>query len=195
MLEPWSWSWRRTRGERELFSSWLEASGVTVLACPGPLEPDYTCVGGREGGCPLADAADVVVLDMGLDSEALMTGTAAEALLGLYLTSSRPVVTLGSRGAEEIPGELIRLRRHPSRRGPSRSIARAFPVRARRTGYKDNTTLIVVPFPGALSIETDPLKARTLASRFVRPSPWLSVPVSKPLPSSSTSSTAWSSLR
>lgn len=102
-------------GERELFSSWLGGSGFTVLVCPGPTEPDYTCVGDRTGACPLADAADVVVLDMSLDSEALMTGTAAEELLGLYLVSGRPVVTLGSRDGDEVPGELIRLRRHPSR--------------------------------------------------------------------------------
>ncbi|MGH2579714.1 MAG: hypothetical protein ACRDHK_00260 [Actinomycetota bacterium] len=101
--------------ERELFSSWLEASGFTVMACPGPTEPDYTCVGDRTGACPLADAADVVVLDMSLDSEALMMGTAAEGLLGLYLVSGRPVVTLGSRDGDEVPGEVIRLRRHPTR--------------------------------------------------------------------------------
>ena len=112
--------------ERESFSSWLEESGFTVLACPGPTEPDYTCVGDRAGACPLADAADVVVLDMSLDSEALMTGTAAEGLLGLYLVSGRPVVTLASRGGEEVPGVLIRLRRHPTREallGAVRSVA------------------------------------------------------------------------
>jgi CheY-like chemotaxis protein len=101
--------------ERELFSSWLEASGFTVLACPGPTEPDYMCVGARTGACPLADAADVVVLDMSLDSEALMTGTAAEELLGLYLVSGRPVVVLGSRQGEQVAGQLVRMGRHPSR--------------------------------------------------------------------------------
>jgi len=116
--------------ERELFSSWLEASGFTVLACPGPTEPDYTCVGDRTGACPLADAADVVVLDMSLDSEALMTGTAAEELLGLYLVSGRPVVTLGSRDGDEVPGELIRLRRHPTREallGAVRGLSKSLP--------------------------------------------------------------------
>ena len=116
--------------ERELFSSWLEASGFTVLACPGPTEPDYTCVGDRTGACPLADAADVVVLDMSLDSEALMTGTAAEELLGLYLVSGRHVVTLGSRDGDEVPGELIRLRRHPTREallGAVRGLSKSLP--------------------------------------------------------------------
>jgi CheY-like chemotaxis protein len=101
--------------ERELFSSWLEGSGFTVLACPGPTKPDFTCVGDRKGTCPLAEGADVVVLDMSLESEALMRGTAAEDLLGLYLVSGRPVVTLGSRDGDEVPGELTRLRRHPTR--------------------------------------------------------------------------------
>lgn len=64
---------------------------------------------------PLAEAADVVVLDMSLESEALMWGTAAEDLLGLYLVTGRPVVTLGSRDGDEVPGELTRLKRHPTR--------------------------------------------------------------------------------
>ena len=108
--------------ERELFSSWLEGSGFTVLACPGPTEPDFTCVGDRKGTCPLAEAADVVVLDMSLESEALMRGTAAEDLLGLYLVSGRPVVTLGSRDGDEVPGELIRVRRHPTRETLLRAV-------------------------------------------------------------------------
>jgi len=98
--------------ERELFGGALEAEGFQVLSCPGPTEPDYTCVGGRSGACPLVGEAAVVVLDMGLDSEALMTGTAAEELLGLYLTAGRPVVALGSHAEPSIDGQLIRLRRH-----------------------------------------------------------------------------------
>ena len=33
------------RAERERFGTWLERSGFEVLMCPGPTEPDYTCVG------------------------------------------------------------------------------------------------------------------------------------------------------
>jgi hypothetical protein len=98
--------------ERERLGSALEVAGFEVLTCPGPTEPDYTCVGARRGTCPLAAGAAVVVLDMSLDSEALMTGTPAEELLGLYLTAGRPVLVLGSRAGEVIEGELLRLPRH-----------------------------------------------------------------------------------
>ena len=100
--------------ERERFGTWLEGAGFAVLACPGPTEPDYTCVGSREGACPLVAEADVVVLDMSLDSETLMTGTPAEELLGLYLMAGRPVVVLGSRQGEQVAGQLVRMGRHPS---------------------------------------------------------------------------------
>ncbi len=101
--------------ERERFGSWLEGAGFAVLTCPGPTEPDYTCVGTRGGACPLVAEAEVVVLDMSLDSETLMTGTPAEELLGLYLLAGRPVLVLGSRPGEQVAGQLIRMRRHPSR--------------------------------------------------------------------------------
>jgi len=102
------------RAERERFGTWLERSGFEVLMCPGPTEPDYTCVGAREGICPLAAEVDAVVLDMSLDSEAVMVGTSAEEILGFYLMSGRRVVALGSRSGDDVPGQLVRLRRHPS---------------------------------------------------------------------------------
>ena len=99
--------------ERIRFGTWLEEAGFDLLTCPGPTEPDYTCIGGRTGVCPLAAEASIVVLDMSLESEAVVMGTAAEDLLGMYLLSGHRVVVLGSRGGEEIPGQLVRLRRHP----------------------------------------------------------------------------------
>lgn len=101
--------------ERRRFGAWLERAGFEVLTCPGPSEPDYTCVGSRGGACPLAAEADLVVLDMSLDSEGVVIGTPAEELLGLYLQSGHRVVVLGSRPGEEVPGRLKRVRRHPER--------------------------------------------------------------------------------
>jgi DNA-binding response OmpR family regulator len=114
--------------ERDRIGTALESAGFDVLTCPGPTEPDYTCVGARDGVCPLVDDASVVVLDMSLDSEALMTGTPAEELLGLYLTSRRPVIVLGSRSAPDIAGELIRLRRHPEEEKLLRAVRELHPA-------------------------------------------------------------------
>lgn len=101
--------------ERDRFGSWLEEEGFDVIACTGPTEPDYTCVGARAGACPLAEAASVVVLDMSTKSEGVMQGTAAEELLGLYLLAGARVVALASHPGEEIRGHLVRMRRHPGR--------------------------------------------------------------------------------
>lgn len=99
--------------ERERFGSWLEGAGFDVLVCPGPTEPDYTCVGARDGTCPLLEEADLTVLDMSTDSEAVMMGTASEEILALYLLAGARVVALGSHPGEQIEGQLLRLRRHP----------------------------------------------------------------------------------
>ncbi len=99
--------------ERGRYGAWLEDAGFPVLVCPGPTEPDYTCIGSRGRACPLALDASVVVLDMSLDSETLLMGTSAEELLGLYLLTGHRVVVLGSRRGEEIPGLLVRLARDP----------------------------------------------------------------------------------
>jgi hypothetical protein len=112
--------------ERDRFGAWLEDEGIDLLVCTGPTEPDYTCIGARTGACPLAAEASVVILDMSLDSEAVVMGTAAEELLGMYLMSGHPVIVLGSHGGEEISGQLVRLRRHPRREeliGAVRSLA------------------------------------------------------------------------
>ncbi len=104
--------------ERERVGTWLEEAGFDVLTCPGPSGPDYTCVGSREGTCPLVAEADIVVLDMALESETVMEGTAADELLELYLMSDKPIVVLGSHGRRIDPyaDELVvRLERHPPR--------------------------------------------------------------------------------
>lgn len=99
--------------ERERIASSLEGLGYEVAICPGPTAPDYTCVGSREGTCALASEAAVIVLDMSLDSETVLTGTAAEELLALYLFGGHRVVVLGSHPGGEVPGQLVRLPRHP----------------------------------------------------------------------------------
>jgi hypothetical protein len=101
--------------ERERLARCLEESGYDVTTCPGPTGPDYTCVGSRTGTCVLASEATVVVLDMSLESEAVLTGTPAEEILALYLFGGSRIVALGSHPGGEVPGQLVRLHRHPER--------------------------------------------------------------------------------
>ena len=97
--------------ERERLAATLEGDGFRAFLCSGPTQPDYTCLGA--GRCPLASQDAVAVLDMRLDSDAVMQGTPAEDLLGLYLESGHPVVSLDSSRRGDEAGQLIRLRRHP----------------------------------------------------------------------------------
>jgi len=101
--------------ERERIASWLEDAGYEVATCPGPIGPDYTCVGSRGGICALAVHASVVILDMSLESEAVLSGTSAEELLAMYLFGGHKIVVLGSHPGGEVPGQLVRMRRHPER--------------------------------------------------------------------------------
>lgn len=70
--------------ERERLGEALEDAGYYVIACPGPTAPDYTCIGGREGYCPLLERADVVVLDPWLAGDEVGVGTTPDELLELY---------------------------------------------------------------------------------------------------------------
>lgn len=102
--------------ERERLGDVLERSGYDVVLCWGPTGPDYVCIGEREGGCPLVNGSDVVVLDLWLTSDTLMMGTPSDELLQLYLAAGKPVITLGGgerlrAGSEDEPVE--HLARHP----------------------------------------------------------------------------------
>ena len=70
--------------ERERLGDLLERAGFDVVECPGPSGPDYTCVGGREGRCALVEPADIVVLDLWLESDTMLCGTQSGELIGLY---------------------------------------------------------------------------------------------------------------
>jgi DNA-binding response OmpR family regulator len=82
---------------RDRIGRWLEYAGFDVLGCPGPSPPDYSCIGARDGRCALAVEANLVVLDLWLASDRVLTGTYAWSLLGYYLAWGRPVVALSPR--------------------------------------------------------------------------------------------------
>lgn len=108
------------RTEREQMASWINAGGMDVLECPGPSGPDYSCLGGRGKPCPLAMPADVVVLDMYLESDAVLRGTPAWELLLYYLHLGKRVVALAGESdpLEPLPDDEIEIVRRPAQREP-----------------------------------------------------------------------------
>jgi hypothetical protein len=104
--------------ERERLRGALETAGYEVISCPGPTAPDYTCIGGREGYCPLVEGADVVVLDPWLAGEDPAMGTSAQDLIELYTMRARTVVLLGPIGwsAPSIGGHVVALGDRPTDR-------------------------------------------------------------------------------
>ena len=123
---------------RERLGHALESAGYEVIPCPGPTAPDYTCIGGREGYCPLVEQADVVVLDPWLAGDELGVGTSANELVQLYSQRGRTVVLLGSIGWLDpfIGGHVVGLGDHPDAadvRGAVRSAPEADGFVLRRT--------------------------------------------------------------
>ncbi len=112
------------RAASEVISAWLREGGLDVVACPGPQAPSYVCAGGRGEPCPLAANADVVVLDLWLASDTVLTGTPALQLLSYYTSLGKPVVALErlSDPAASFVDDGVELVRWPPER---RSLLRA----------------------------------------------------------------------
>jgi hypothetical protein len=119
-------------GERERVGSALEEAGYQVIACPGPTAPDYTCMGGREGYCPLLERADVVVLDPWLAGDEIGVGTSPDDLLALYVGSGRTVVAIDAARLDPVErGSMIRLDRHPE----AQAVVAAVRIAAEADGF------------------------------------------------------------
>lgn len=101
--------------ERRQMSAWLEGEGYDVMFCPGPAEPDYTCLGGRGLPCPLAQAADVVVIDLTLRSDAMMTGTPGWMLMLYYYEMGKRIVAISNMDApvQPRPEDSVSIIRRP----------------------------------------------------------------------------------
>jgi CheY-like chemotaxis protein len=102
--------------ERERLGKVLEDAGYQVIVCPGPTAPDYRCIGGREGYCPLLEQADVVVLDPWLPGDELGVGTSSDELVALYAGRGRTIFVLGYSGGWQNPyaaGHVVYLDERP----------------------------------------------------------------------------------
>jgi CheY-like chemotaxis protein len=114
--------------ERELMAGILEEAGHQVMWCPGPSARDGTCVGTRDGACPLADAADAVVLDTRLQRDDVLGGATGWQLALFYRDSGVPLVALvePGGGSSLLRGEgVVLLRRPVSQDALLRALTRA----------------------------------------------------------------------
>lgn len=120
--------------ERSRLVEVLERQGWGVVSCPGPLGPDYSCVGGQTGRCPLVHPADAIVLDLWLPGDDLMMGTSVMELLSVYVSSGTPVVALGrSSFVRDLYGEerVSFLPRHPGADELIRAVQEATEIHRR----------------------------------------------------------------
>ena len=80
--------------DRELYGAWLEDAGMTPINCPGPKVPGFTCLGTCGRPCPLAEVADLAVVDTRQLPGLSTRGLPAWRLLRYYLGRGKPVVVI-----------------------------------------------------------------------------------------------------
>jgi hypothetical protein len=142
-------------GRREQVAAWLECAGFEVTMCPGPSAPDYTCIGGRGGSCPLVHGVDLIVLDLWIAGDMVQHGTSATDLLGYYVASGKPVIAFSHGDGEArlfAEEELVDLGWPPGRQElveAARALLGAGREDLSQTGIVTRT---VVPSSGELSM-------------------------------------------
>jgi len=82
--------------DREVYGAWLEDAGMTPINCPGPSLPGFSCLGTCGRPCPLADVADLAVLDTRQLPGWSKRGLPAWRLLRYYLGRGKPVVVIAA---------------------------------------------------------------------------------------------------
>ncbi|MBI4729039.1 MAG: hypothetical protein HY775_06000 [Acidobacteria bacterium] len=118
---------------RDRLAAWLSEAGFMPLTCAGPLAPEYTCPGGRGEACPLAEFADVAVLDLWLESDTAMVGTPGWQLLPYYIAMGKPVVALATEEDQlhPVPERLVTMLRRLPEKEQLLSAVRALAAEAR----------------------------------------------------------------
>lgn len=115
--------------QRRQISAWLDNAGLDeVMMCPGPGGPEYTCLGGRGGKCPLPSAADIVVVDLRLRSDEMMKGTPGWQLMLYYYEMGKQIVAIcgDADAVHPRPDQLLHVVRRPIEREEFLSAIRSF---------------------------------------------------------------------
>ena len=105
-------------GERERYGAWLEDAGMTPINCPGPRIPGFFCLGVCNRPCPLAQVADVAVLDTRQLPGLSKQGLPGWRLLRYYLAQGIPVVVIADHYRKDRtfrPEQVAILRPNPGK--------------------------------------------------------------------------------
>lgn len=81
-------------GLRDSVGGRLEDDGIEVMSCPGPRAPHFSCIGIRGLGCPLQEAAGVVLLDLHPEPGMYLDTTARVSLVEYYHEHAKTVLAL-----------------------------------------------------------------------------------------------------
>jgi hypothetical protein len=103
--------------DRERFGGWLESAGIDPINCPGPHQPELSCLGTSNARCPLVELADVAVLDLSRLPEATRPGLPGWRLIRYYLDHGKPIVVIADRYRKSSfrPEQIFVLRSDPGR--------------------------------------------------------------------------------
>ena len=105
-------------GLREGVAGWLEDDGLTVMVCPGPRPPEFSCVGLRGERCALLGIADLVLLDLRPEPDDVILGSRRSALVEHYRSHGKEMLALvdgaDSLALAEVTGVAF-LERHADR--------------------------------------------------------------------------------
>jgi hypothetical protein len=102
---------------RERFGGWLESAGIDPINCPGPHQPDFSCLGTGNARCPLVELADIAVLDVRRLPGVSRQGMPGWRLIRYYLDHGKPIVVIADRYRKSSfrPEQIFVLRPDPGR--------------------------------------------------------------------------------
>jgi len=103
--------------DRERFGGWLESAGIDPINCPGPHNPDFSCLGTTNSGCPLVHVADIAVLDVRRLPGISTKGLPGWRLIRYYLERGKPLVVIADRYRKSTfrPEQIVVLSPNPGR--------------------------------------------------------------------------------
>jgi hypothetical protein len=147
---------------RDRLMSWVREAGAEAVTCPGPQGPGFDCAGASRYGCPLGESADLIILDLELESDLMVCGVAAWELLHYYRSLDKPVVVLSGAGdpVRPLPSDRMAILRRPPDRDELVEAIRVLALAKLCHPTAERETVTDVLVPGGRSARPERYPAR-----------------------------------